>query len=187
MKKIVLVALLAAVSACSKKGSDCDAAVAKGMETMTANLKEHAPNPQVLERRLVVLEKVKTTLVTHCKADGWSADATACYAAAGNPKDMEGCKGKMTPEQVTKLQADIMQVMMSAGGMRPGAMGGMPPGMPGHPGALAPNTPPPPGGADPAAAPAPGAPAGSPPAAPAAPAAPATPPAAPPAAGSGTN
>jgi len=181
MKKIVLVALLAA-AACSKKGSDCDTAIAKAMDNFTANMKEHATNPQVLERRMGLVDKLKTTLTERCKADGWSSEATACYAAAANRNDMEGCKAKMTPEQVSKLTADLTQVMMGAmGGMRPGGMGAMPPGMAGHPGTLAPSAPPA-GGSDPAAAPAPGA-------APAPPAPGAAPPAAPaaPPAGSGTN
>lgn len=181
MNKILLVSLLVAAAACSKKGADCDTAIAKGMDGFTANMKEHSPNPQMLERAMGMVDKLKSTLITRCKEDSWPPEVTACFTTVGNRKDMQGCQTKLSPEQQQKLQTDLMQVMMGAGGMRPGGMGGMPPGMPGHPGGLAPNAPPA-GGADPAAPPAPGAPgapAGAPPAPPAAPAAPATPPAAP--------
>jgi hypothetical protein len=198
MKKIVLVVLLAAAG-CSKKGTDCDAAIAKGMDNFTATTKERAPNPKVLERMMGMVDKLKSTLTERCKADGWSAEVVTCFTTVTNRKDMQACQSKLTPEQQSKLTSDLMQVMTGAGGMRPGGMGAMPPGMAGHPGTLAP------GGSaagDPAA---PGAPAGSPAAPPAtdgaggagaappapsgAPTPPATPPTppAPPASGSGAK
>jgi len=165
MKKILLVVLLVAAGCTKKGGADCDAAIGKGMDSFTANMKEHAPNPQVLEKMMGMVDKLKSTLTERCKADAWSAEATACFATVANRKDMQGCQSKLTPEQSGKLTTEITQVMMSAmGGMRPGGMGAMPPGMAGHPGTLAPG-----GGSDPAATP--GAAPAAPGAAPAAPAA----------------
>ena len=177
MKKILLVVLLVAAGCTKKGGADCDAAIGKGMDSFTANMKEHAPNPQILERMMGMVDKLKSTLTERCKADGWSADATTCFATVTNRKDMQGCQDKLTPDQKSKLTTELTQVMMGAmGGQRPGGMGGMPPGVAGHPGTLAPG-----GGSD-SAAPAGAAPApGAAPAAPAAPAAgggSATPPAA---------
>ncbi|HEX3761270.1 MAG TPA: hypothetical protein VHW23_21390 [Kofleriaceae bacterium] len=178
MKKIVLVALLAAAAACGgkKSGSDCDAAIAKGIENFSKSIKEHAPNPQVVDRMMGVMDKLKGVLVERCKADNWAPEVVTCFTTVNNRKDMQGCQSKLTPEQSSKLTGEIAQVMMSAGGM----MGQrMPPGMPGHPAMLQGNT-----GSDTPAAP--GAAGGSadPSAAPAAP--PATPPAAPPAGAEGS-
>ena len=149
MKKILLVVLLVAAGCSKKAGSDCDAAIGKGMDSFTANMKEHAPNPQVLEKMMGMVDKLKSTLTERCKADGWTPEATACFAAVANRKDMQGCQSKLTPEQ--REQADLRAHAGDderTGGLRPGSMGGMPPGMAGHPGALAPG-----GGSDSAAAP----------------------------------
>src|SRR5690242_13902182 len=137
MKKILLVVVLVAAGCTKKGGSDCDAAIGKGMENFTANMKEHAPNPQILEKMMGMVDKLQSALTERCKADGWSAEATKCFETVANRKDMQGCQSKLTPEQASKLTTEITQVMMNAmGGMRPG---GMPPGMAGHPGTLAPS------------------------------------------------
>jgi hypothetical protein len=188
MKKIVLVALLAVAAGCGSKktGSDCDAAIAKGIENFSKNVKEHAPNPQIVERMMGMMDKLKGVLTERCKADSWSPEVVSCFTTVNNRKDMQACQSKLSPEQASKLTTEITQVMMSSGGMGMGQR--MPPGMAGHPDTLAGSG----AGAAGGAAAAPGAPAGSPdpsaagaapsgtPAAPAAPAAPAgnaTPPA----------
>lgn len=188
MKKIVIVALLAAAAGCGgkKSGSECDAAIAKGVDNLTKNIKERTPNPQITERMIGVMDKVKGVLIERCKADNWPPEVVACFTTVNNRRDMQACQGKLTPEQGSKLTAEISEVMMKEGGMGMGQR--MPPGMQGHPESLqgagaAPGSPPPaspPAGstetpAAPAAAPAAGAPA-APPAAPAAPAGTAAPP-----------
>jgi len=159
MKKTVLVLLVAALAACGSKktGSDCDAAIGKGIENFTKGIKEHAPNPQVVERMMGMMDKLKGVLVERCKADNWSPEAVTCFTTVNNRKDMQGCQNKLTPEQSSKLTGEISQVMMSQGGMGQR----MPPGMAGHPetlqgnGSAAPGAPGAAGGsADPAAAPA---------------------------------
>jgi hypothetical protein len=135
MNKLVYVVFVASLVAagCSKKGSDCDAAIAKGIDAFSANMKQRtpSPSPEMIERMTSVMAKVKPTLIEHCKADGWSPEVVACYGAAGDRKQMAECQAKMTPDQVGKLTADLTKVMMAAG---PGAaMGRMPSG---HPEAL---------------------------------------------------
>jgi hypothetical protein len=165
MKKIVLVALLAAAGCNKKSGADCDGAIAKGMDNFKANIKEHAANPQITERMMGVVDKLRGTLVERCKEDKWADEVVTCYTTVHDRKDMQGCQTKLTPDQQSKLTAEITKVMMggTAGMQR------MPPGMAGHPGTLQPSTG---DGAAPAAPAAPAEPA-APPAAPAAPAAPA--------------
>jgi hypothetical protein len=176
MKKIVLVALLAAAAGCNKKsGADCDGAIAKGMDNFRANIKDHAANPQITERMMGVVDKLKITLTARCKEDSWSAEALTCYSTAADRKDMKACESKLTPDQTTKLQAEVTKVML--GGMA--GMQRMPPGMAGHPETLR--------GSGAEGAPPPAAPAaGGDTAAPAAPAAPAAGAPAAPAAGSGS-
>jgi hypothetical protein len=178
MKKIVLVALVAAAAGCGSKkaGSECDAAIAKGVENFTRNIKEHTPNPQITERMMGMMDRLKGVLIERCKADNWAPEVVSCFTTVNNGKDMQACQSKLSPEQASKLTGEISQVMMNAGGMGMGQR--MPPGMPGHPESLqgagaAPGDPPaaspPTGSTGTPAAPAAGAP-GAPPAAPAAPA-----------------
>ena len=153
MKKIVFVALLAAAAGCGgkKSGADCEVAIAKGIENASKLIKERVP-PQIAERNIAVMDKVKGVLVERCKADGWPPEVVSCFTTVNGMRDMQVCQGKLTPEQASKLTADLSKVMMGLGAMRAGEH--MPSGMPGHPDTLMPN----PGSA---AAPAPGAGAGS--------------------------
>ncbi len=159
MKKIVLVALLAVAAGCGSKksGSDCDAAIAKGIENFSKGIKERAPNPQIVERMMGMMDKLKGVLTERCKADNWPPEVVSCFTTVNNRKDMQACQSKLSPEQGSKLTAEIAQVMMGAGG--PGMGQRMPPGMSGHPDTLTGN---PGAGAAGGSAPAPGAPAGSP-------------------------
>ena len=175
MKKIVFVALLAAAGCGSKKGgSDCDAAIAKAIENFSKSIKEHAPNPQIVDRMMSMMDKLKGVLTERCKADNWPPEVVSCFPTASNPRDMQACQSKLNPEQTSKLRADLAKVMPSAG-MDMNRR--MPPGMAGHPetltgntgsgAAAAPGTPPgPPGSSDTPAAPGTAAPPASPPAPP---------------------
>ena len=155
MKKILIVALLAAAAGCGSKksGADCEAAIGKGIENFTKNIKERTPNPQITERMIGVMDKLKGVLVERCKADNWPPEVVSCFTTASGVRDMQSCQGKLTAEQSSKLAADLSAVMTGVPGMRMGER--MPPG---HPEKLMPGA----GSDAPAgAAPAPGAPAGS--------------------------
>jgi hypothetical protein len=173
MKTIVIVALLAAAAGCGgkKSGSDCEAAIAKGMENASKVIKERMA-PQIAERNMGVMDKVKGVLVERCKADGWPPEVVSCFTTVSGIRDMQVCQGKLTSEQASKLTADLSKVMTGLGAMRMGEH--MPPGMPGHPESLqgagaAPGSPP--AAKPPAGSPdTPAAPAAAPSAAPAAPA-----------------
>jgi hypothetical protein len=174
MKKIILVALVAAAAGCGSKkaGSECDAAITKGVENFTKNIKEHAPNPQITERMIGMMDKLKGVLIERCKADSWAPEVVSCFTTVSGIRDMQVCQGKLTSEQASKLTADLSKVMTGLGAMRMGEH--MPPGMPGHPESLqgagaAPGSPP--AAKPPAGSPdTPAAPAAAPSAAPAAPA-----------------
>jgi hypothetical protein len=173
MKTIMLVALLAAAG-CSKKSSDCDASISKGVSTLAETIKSRTTGPQQ-EANLAIIDKLKGTLIKHCNEDKWPAEVASCFTTVTNQRDMRACQDKLSTDQKTKLSTEIQQIML--GSMR------MPPGT-GHPSTLSGSGTP---GTDP------GSPAGSaapPPTAPPA-AAPAAPPAgsaaaAPPAAAAGS-
>lgn len=193
MKTIVLIALLAAAG-CKKgssaSGSDCDAAIAKAMDSMLATVKTRAPSPQIQESMTEMVGKMKTTLTQRCNEDKWSSETVECFTKVKAQAEMQACEQKLTNEQRTKLRGEMRQIMSS---MR------MNPGGPGHPptlgGSGAPPAPPPggdtpPGTATPPAAANPAAGATPPAPPPTPPATPATPPApsgAAPAAGSSAS
>ena len=131
MKMIVLVAVLAA-AACSKKRSDCDAAIAKAMDNFAASIKADSPNPQVQDTRLHVIGKLRGTLTQRCTEDKWPAEVVSCFATVVAMKDMQACQARLAEAQRTKLLAEIRQVMMGSMGPRM-----MPSGMAGHPATLA--------------------------------------------------
>jgi len=179
MNKVILIALLVAAG-CSKKGSsggggECEAAMAKGTESLLATVKTRAGNPQMIESLTEMVGKMKTTLTTRCSEDKWSADAIDCFSKLTSQAELRGCEQKLTEEQRNKLRGEMRQLM---GSMRMG---------PGHPptlgGSAAPPAPGAPGEPPPAAAP----PATGGTAAPAAPPAPPAAPATPPAAGGGSS
>jgi hypothetical protein len=139
MKTIVLVALLAAAG-CSKKSSECDVSIAKGMDNFAAEVKTRAPNPQMQQSMMSMVGKLKGALVQRCNQDKWSPEALACFAAVVSRKDIQGCDSKLTEEQRSKLHADMMQAM--TGSRMAGGMAGHPPmltgsGGPGGPAAPA--------------------------------------------------
>jgi hypothetical protein len=150
MKMIVFVALLAAVG-CSKKTSDCDASIGKGLDNFAASVQASAPNPQMQETRLKIISKLRGTLTQRCNEDQWPAEVVSCFTTVASMKDMQSCQAKLSNEQHTKLVNEVRQVMMgSAGSMR------MPSGVPGHPPMLTPGS-----GAPEASGAMPGAPAGA--------------------------
>jgi hypothetical protein len=179
MKKIVLIALLAAAG-CSKKGSgsgaggDCEAAMTKGTDGLLATVKSRAPAQQV-DSLTEMVGKMKTTLTTRCNEDKWSAEAIDCFTKLNSQQEMRGCEQKLTEEQRNKLRGEMRQLM---GSMRMG---------PNHPPALGSGAPPAPGTVTPPAGDTP--PAATPPATggTAAPGDPPATPATPPAAGSGSS
>ena len=130
MKTIVLVALLAAVG-CSKKTSDCDAAISKGMDNFASSIKTDAPNAQAQETRLTVISKLRVTLTQRCNEDKWPAEVVSCFTTVSRKKDMQACQAKQGEAQRTKLLTEIRQVMMGSLGSR------MPSGTAGHPTMLA--------------------------------------------------
>lgn len=126
MKMIVLAALLAAAG-CSKKTSECDAAIGKGMDNFMSAVKTASPNPQMQEMRLNVIGKLKGTLTHRCKEDQWTPEIVSCFASVVAMKDMQTCQTKLGEPQRAKLMTEIREVMMSSMGSR------MPAGVPGHP------------------------------------------------------
>jgi small lipoprotein (TIGR04454 family) len=171
MTKIVLVALLAAAACGGKKrsGSDCDAAIAKGIDNYAKVTKEQVRNPQIVEQMMGMVSNLKGVLTARCKTDDWPAEVVSCFSAVSTTQDMQACESKLSRDQQAKLNRELAPIARNAGAMGMGQR--MPPGMPGHPeklmgntgsgAAAAPGTPP---GSDPSAAPGAAAPASTPPA-----------------------
>lgn len=175
MKKIVLVALLAAAGCSKKATSDCDASISKGLDNFSNTVKSRTTNEEMKQRMATVLGTLRTTLVKRCTEDKWPTEVTKCFETVANMRDMQTCQTKLSTEQHEKVRSAIRDVMMGGGHMGGDAA---------HPAALTPNMGAAhgaPGSADGSAAPA----AGSAAPAPAAPA-PAAPAPAAPAAGSGS-
>ena len=123
MKTIIFVALFAAAG-CSKKGSDCEVAIGKGIDNFAATIKTGAPNPQIQENKLGTLNKLGTTLTRRCTEDKWSPEVVSCFATVATMKDMQDCQAKLSTEQHTKLRDEIREIMMSSMGTRmPGRSG----------------------------------------------------------------
>jgi hypothetical protein len=125
MKTIVLVALLAAMG-CSKKasGSDCDASIAKGMDSVAAMIKTRAPSPQMQETMVNLVGKWKVALIQRCTQDKWAPDALACFAKVASRLDEQACEAKLTEEQRAKLHTDLRQA--GRGSRMPGGLTGHP-------------------------------------------------------------
>jgi hypothetical protein len=184
MKKVILIALLIAAG-CSKKGSsggggECEAAMAKGTESLLATVKSRAGSPQMIETVTEMVGKMKATLTTRCTEDKWSAEAIDCFTKLTSQAELRGCEQKLTEEQRNKLRGEMRQLM---GSTRMGP--GHPPTLGGSAAPPAPGTPPAPPAGEPPPGAAPPATGGT--AAPAAPPAPPAAPATPPAAGSGSS
>jgi hypothetical protein len=125
MKMIVFVALLAAAGCGNKKsGSDCEAAISKGMENFAPKVKMGATDPQIQESKLARLEKLKGALVQRCIADHWAPEVVTCFNTVANLTVMKVCQDKLTSEQRTRLKADLHDIEMDMMGGR----GSTPPG-----------------------------------------------------------
>ena len=132
MKSIAFVVLLPflaslAAAGCSKKTSDCDAAIGKAIDNFAGSIKTEAPNPQVQQTRLTVIGKLRGALTQRCTEDKWPPEVVSCFRTAVSMKDMQGCQAKLGEAQRGKLLTQIRQVMMGSMGPR------MPTGMAGHP------------------------------------------------------
>ena len=124
MKTLLFAALItatAATAACSKKRSECDTGIDKAMATFKATLEANTTDPRARDAQLAIIDKIHTTLATRCNADGWSAEAIACFAATASQKDVRTCESKLNKEQRGKRP----------GGGKVSKPGGRPAGPPG--------------------------------------------------------
>lgn len=117
MKTIMFVVLLAAAG-CSKKGSDCDASIGKGIDTFAATIKASAPNPQIQENKLGRLGKLRGTLTQRCTEDKWAPEVVSCFATVAAMKDLQACQQKLSTDQRTRLLAEVREIQMSTMGTR---------------------------------------------------------------------
>jgi len=133
MKKIVLVALLVAAG-CSKKGSDCSAAVGRGIDRYLDGAKQTAAGSPKGETTLKLADKLKAAMIQRCTDDKWQADVVMCFGNAATSADLKACQDKLTRDQRTKLDTVVFPIMMGGMGVN-GAR--MPTGLAGHPAMLA--------------------------------------------------
>jgi hypothetical protein len=120
----VAVALAVALVACSKKSDDagkggaagggdaaaCADAIAKGVSSLSGG-------PEAAG----VKDKLQAIYSKHCTENKWSDEVLRCFETASGMTGLRTCRGKLPPDQASKLQAEIMGAM--TGGM--GGMGGM--------------------------------------------------------------
>jgi len=52
--------------------------------------------------------EMRTTFEMRCTADGWSPEMRSCLMSTKSLVEPQRCKQKLTPEQSTKLEADIL-------------------------------------------------------------------------------
>jgi len=146
MSKMISIALVLGLAACSKSssggadGDPCAASIGKAIEAMISSRK--GP-PEAQEQMKAIGEKLRGVMVASCQADKWSADVLSCFATATDQPSIKACRGKLPPEQAQHLQAEIMKVMTGAMGA-PGGGGSMHGG-----GGMAPPAPAPAGSAAP--------------------------------------
>ncbi|HEY0482571.1 MAG TPA: hypothetical protein VGD37_33850 [Kofleriaceae bacterium] len=144
MNKIMLVAFPVALSAallgaagCSKKSSDCSAAIAQGIDRYLAAAKQAAAGSPRLAAIPKIQDQLKTAMTQRCNDDHWQAEAVSCFGKVASAGDMKACEDKLSRDQRTKLDTDLLPIMM--GGM--GATGSQMPPLAGHPAALTGNVP----------------------------------------------
>lgn len=137
MSKLISIALVLGLAACSKSssggasGDPCDAAIGKAIDAMLAS--RNGP-PEAMEQMKTIGTKLRGVLVSSCQADKWSADVLGCFQTATDQPSIKKCREKLPPEQAQHLQAEIIKVMsggMGGGGPHGGGgMGGPPPSAP---------------------------------------------------------
>ena len=137
MSKLISIALVLGLAACSKSGSGgasgdpCDAAIGKAIDAMLAS--RNGP-PEAMEQMKTIGTKLRGVLVSSCQADKWSADVLGCFQTATDQPSIKKCREKLPPEQAQHLQTEIIKVMsggMGGGGPHGGGgMGGPPPSAP---------------------------------------------------------
>jgi hypothetical protein len=140
MSKLISIALVLGLAACSKSGSGgasgdpCAAPIGKAIDSMMASRK--GP-PEAMEQMKTIGDKLRGVLISSCQADKWSADILACFETATDQPSIKKCREKLPPEQAQHLQTEIIKVMSGGMGGGHGGGGGMHGG-----GGMAPSAPP---------------------------------------------
>lgn len=113
MRILIAIALFGA--ACSKKestssGSECDTAVARGVEQTIAKRRGSGAG-EMTDADKEVPKKLEAVLAKTCTDDKWSKEVLDCFKTA---EDIKICKEKLTPEQRANYTRNVMQVMVGA-------------------------------------------------------------------------
>jgi hypothetical protein len=110
---------------CKKKaagGSDCASlgpAMDRMMDTVMKEEGKDIPPDKKKEAEDMMkqmMPKMKTAMIKSCTDDKWSADMITCVNSAKSQADMKGCDAKLTPDQKTKLDKNMMEAMGMGGG-----------------------------------------------------------------------
>jgi hypothetical protein len=88
----------------------CAEALAKSLENLAS-----ADSPDAAELQ----SKLHAIYLRHCNEDKWPIAVLRCYASTTGMSAMKLCRGKLPPDQIAKLQAEVMGVM--SGGAQPAA------------------------------------------------------------------
>lgn len=96
--RIPILLLCLGASGCGRKSAPACDAVADHVQGLFGG----ASDAYALELRGV--------FATRCAQDGWSAEMRSCVASTKSLVEPQSCKQKLTPEQVKKLDADVVAV-----------------------------------------------------------------------------
>jgi hypothetical protein len=109
-----VMALALAAVGCKKSGGDCAQAIAHSMEVAKGSM----PNDDKLQT------KMRDLGIQHCKDDKWSDETIRCMIDAKTEGDAQGCYGKLSPDQQSKMNKAAMELVAPAvGGPAAGSAG----------------------------------------------------------------
>lgn len=127
-KQLVLVASLIAAGCAETPGrgtasgqrtgepavsSDCDAAIARGIQRLTAGLREYAPDPHTLENGIRSFDQIQGALVRRCIVDSWAPEVTQCFATMEHRTDLQTCQSKLSAESSSRLAKELAELTSS--------------------------------------------------------------------------
>jgi hypothetical protein len=93
--------------------SECDAVIAKGIQRLTAGLREYAPDPHTLENGISSFEKIQGALVRRCIVDSWPPEVAQCFATMERRTDLQTCQSKLGAESSSRLATELAELTSS--------------------------------------------------------------------------
>ncbi len=124
--KLVVLALVGALSGCGSKHADpaqaCADAAKQGVDAMINQARGRlagAQLPDDVRARMMERQKrlegaggkMRAVFTNRCVEDKWSNAVLACYRKVTSLEEMRACRRQLTPEQQAKLQKDELEML----------------------------------------------------------------------------